>query len=65
MNLIEEVQKYLDEGFSYVNAVSKVCQDVILLKISKYNMRDNVTVKGGVFLMLMALYLLFTSSIFL
>lgn len=65
MNLREEVQKYLDEGFSYVNAVSKVCQDVILLKISKYNMRDNVTVKGGVFLMLMALYLLFTSSIFL
>ena len=65
MNLREEVQKYLDEGFSYVNAVSKVCQDVIPLKISKYNMRDNVTVKGGVFLMLMALYLLFTSSIFL
>ena len=51
MNLREEVQKYLDEGFSDVNAVSKVCQDVILLKISKYNMRDNVTVKGGVVMM--------------
>ena len=51
MNLRDEVQKYLDEGFTDVNAVSKVCQDVILLKISKYNMSDKVTIKGGVVMM--------------
>lgn len=51
MNLQDEIQKYLDDGFSDVNAVSKVCQDVILYKISKYKMSDNVTVKGGVVMM--------------
>ena len=51
MNLQDEVQKYLNDGFSDVNAVSKVCQDVILYKISKYKMSDNVTVKGGVVMM--------------
>ncbi len=51
MNLRDEVQKYLDQGFSDVNAVSKVCQDIILFKISKYNMSDKVTIKGGVVMM--------------
>ncbi len=51
MNLRDVIQKYLDEGFSDVNAISKVCQDVILLKISKYNMSDKVTIKGGVVMM--------------
>ena len=51
MNLRGEVQKYIDEGFTDVNAVSKVCQDIILLKISKYNMSDKVTIKGGVVMM--------------
>ena len=51
MNLQDEVQKYLDDGFTDANAISKVCQDVILLKISKYNMRNKVTIKGGVVMM--------------
>ena len=44
-------KNYLDEGFTDINAVSKVCQDIILLKISKYNMSDKVTIKGGVVMM--------------
>ena len=51
MNLQDEVQKYLDDGFSDVNAVSKVCQDIILYKISKHHLTDKVTIKGGVVMM--------------
>ncbi len=51
MNLTDEVQKYLNKGFSNALAISKVCQDIILYKISKNNMSDKVTIKGGVVMM--------------
>ncbi len=51
MNLRNEVQKYIDAGYSDVFATAKVSQDIILLKISKYNMSDKITIKGGVVMM--------------
>ncbi len=48
MNLEELRRKYLDNGFSLANAAAKICQDIILNKISKSKMNKNVTIKGGV-----------------
>lgn len=48
MNLEELRRKYLDNGFSLTNASAKICQDIILSKISKSKMNKNVTIKGGV-----------------
>lgn len=48
MDIYELVNKYVVAGYSEDNAIPKVAQDIILLKIgsSKYN--KNITVKGGV-----------------
>lgn len=48
MNLEELRRKYLNNGFSLANASAKICQDIILNKISKSKMNKNVTIKGGV-----------------
>ncbi len=48
MNLEELRRKYLDKGFLLANASAKICQDIILNKISKSKMNKNVTIKGGV-----------------
>ncbi len=48
MNLEDLRRKYLDYGFSLANASAKICQDIILNKISKSKMNKNVTIKGGV-----------------
>jgi predicted nucleotidyltransferase component of viral defense system len=48
MNLEELRRKYLENGFSFANASAKICQDIILNKISKSKMNKNVTIKGGV-----------------
>lgn len=36
------------EGYNEANAESKVCQDIVLLLISKTSLNRNITVKGGV-----------------
>ena len=48
MNIYELINKYVTAGYSEDDAIPKVAQDIILLKIgnSKYN--KNITVKGGV-----------------
>ena len=48
MNIYELVNKYIAVGYSEDDAILKVAQDIVLLKIgnSKYN--KNITVKGGV-----------------
>lgn len=48
MDIYEAVNKYIQSGYSENDAIPKVAQDIILLKIgnSKYN--KNITVKGGV-----------------
>ena len=48
MNLEDLRRKYLNNGFSLANASAKICQDIILNKISKSKMTKNVTIKGGV-----------------
>ena len=48
MNLYELVQKYEEIGYKNADAVAKVAQDIILLKISKSRFNKNVTIKGGV-----------------
>ncbi len=48
MNLEDLRRKYLNNGFSLANASAKICQDIILNKISKSKMNKNVTIKGGV-----------------
>ena len=48
MNLEKLRGKYLENGFSLANASAKICQDIILNKISKSKMNKNVTIKGGV-----------------
>ena len=48
MNLEKLRKKYIDNGFSLANASAKICQDIILNKISKSKMNKNVTIKGGV-----------------
>lgn len=48
MNLEELRRRYIENGFSLANASAKICQDIILNKISKSKMNKNVTIKGGV-----------------
>lgn len=51
MDLNKLVNSYLNNGYSRSLAISRVCQDVILAKISDSNFNRNVTIKGGVVMM--------------
>ncbi len=48
MNLLEEIEKVKNAGYSEANAQARVCQDIILDGIAKGNLSKNVTIKGGV-----------------
>ena len=48
MNLEELREKCLNNGFSPSNVSAKLCQEIILSKISKSDMNQNITIKGGV-----------------
>ena len=48
MNVQELLEKYQDNGYDYEDASSKVCQDIILLKLSNSKFSKHITVKGGV-----------------
>lgn len=48
MDLIKLRQKYINDGYDLLDASAKVCQDIILIKISQSNLAKNVTIKGGV-----------------
>ncbi len=48
MNIEELRYKYIKEGFNLANASAKICQDIILSKISKSTLNKNITIKGGV-----------------
>lgn len=48
INLLESINFYIDKGYEDAYASSKVAQDIILRKIAKSNLRNNITVKGGV-----------------
>ena len=45
------VKAYLKKGYTNQTAISKMCQDIILSKIEKASLINNVTIKGGVVLM--------------
>lgn len=48
INLIEQVNKYVSEGYSEIYANAKVAQDIILSYLFKSEYKNNITVKGGV-----------------
>lgn len=48
MNINIIFNNYLSNGYSNLNAISKTCQDIILLQINNSNLNKNVTIKGGV-----------------
>jgi len=48
MKLTELVKKYINNGYKINDAEAKVCQNIILIKISKSPFYNNVTIKGGV-----------------
>lgn len=48
MDLREMRQSYINDGYEPLDASAKVCQDVILIKISRSSLNRNITIKGGV-----------------
>lgn len=48
MDIGKLVDFYVSEGYELADAIAKVSQDIILLKISKSSLIHNVTIKGGV-----------------
>ena len=44
----ELIQRAKAEGYDEANAEAKVCQDIVILLISKTSLNRNITVKGGV-----------------
>ena len=51
MNINTIFNNYLANGYSNLNAISKTCQDIILVQISNSSLNKNVTIKGGVVMM--------------
>jgi predicted nucleotidyltransferase component of viral defense system len=48
MDLRDEIDKIMDEGYNEVNAEARLCQDILLKAISESSLKRNVTIKGGV-----------------
>lgn len=46
MHIEELVTSYLKNGYVIIDAESKVCQDIILLKIANSRFSKNITIKG-------------------
>ena len=46
MNIEDAIEKYQELGYEFEEAESKVCQDIILLKISQSKFSKNITIKG-------------------
>lgn len=48
MDIYKLINKYINAGYSENDAISKVAQDIVLLKIGNSRYNKNITVKGGV-----------------
>ena len=48
MDIYEAINKYIKAGYSEDDAVPKVAQDIVLLKIGNSKYKKNITIKGGV-----------------
>ena len=48
MDIGELVNLYVSSGYELADALAKVSQDIILLKISRSSLNNHITIKGGV-----------------
>lgn len=48
INLVEQANKYVDDGYNEIYANAKVAQDIILSYLFKSKYKNNITIKGGV-----------------
>ena len=48
INLVEQVNNYVDDGYNEIYANAKVAQDIILSYLFKSEYKNNITIKGGV-----------------
>ncbi len=48
MNLLQEVENLKNNGYTELNAIARLCQDIVLAAISACDFTQRVTVKGGV-----------------
>ena len=48
INILELSNKVKEEGYNEEQAEAKLCQDIILLLLSKSRFKNNITIKGGV-----------------
>lgn len=48
MNIKDMINAYIEVGYDYDDAISKVSQDIILIKIANSKFARNITIKGGV-----------------
>lgn len=48
MDLRDEIDKIMDEGYNEANAEARLCQDILLKAISESSLKRNITIKGGV-----------------
>lgn len=48
MNIQTLIDEYVNNGYNYDDASAKVCQDILLIKISNSKFKRNITIKGGV-----------------
>lgn len=53
-DLEELSKKYREKGYSERNADVRVCQDIVLKAIEKSEFGRNVTIKGGVVIILLS-----------
>lgn len=45
---MEQINKYVNEGYNEIYTSAKVAQDIILSYLFKSEYKNNVTIKGGV-----------------
>ena len=48
MNIADLVNYYIKLGYNFIDAQSKVSQDIILIKLGKTKFKEHITIKGGV-----------------
>ena len=46
INLVEQINKYVNEGYNEIYANAKVAQDIILSYLFKSEYKNNITIKS-------------------
>ena len=47
MNIKDMINAYIEVGYDYDDAISKVSQDIILIKIANSKFARNITIKAS------------------